>query len=561
MRLWKILMALPLAFAWAFAAPAGMTTFKGVSVDYGNASTNWVGGDLLLTYASAVSDTLSLGGCVQARVLLVGGGGSGSSGGGSSQKTGYAGKGGTVVEESAVLLDGNCTIAVGAGGDSVKGGSSRTAGKTGSKTTIFSEIAGIVVFEAAGGEGGGGNAPGDASVTSDITGTQMTYGKNGGTGANSKASSGAGGAGVAIVRLTGPGPLITGRIRVGAYEVDVQNASRTNWVDGELVVTYLNTDAFVAKSFTLPQPTTGRFLAVGGGGAGGQNKAYNASYGLPGGGGAGGMVVNDGQAFSAAKYTVTVGAGGVAERKEPTADAVIGANGGDTTVWGTDMSVTAVGGGGGGARGNGNSGGSGGGGSCSYANKQVSKKSGGTSTQENGFGNEGGDGNNQNFGGGGGGAGGAGGATSGSSSGAGGPGRTCNITGEPIEYARGGAGGAARLYNYYTINADGTITYVNDVKSDGKKYFLYEAKDGRPGLDGRGDGGGGSGYYDSSESPTFAGSGGSGVVIVRIPPYSISVEDALKEAFEGQPAAVSGSRSLSRGMCRGRSGYPTTSAQ
>lgn len=447
-----MLTAFLLAFAWAFAAQAGTTTFQGVSVNYGSASTNWVGGDLVLTYTSTESDTLSLGGCVQARVLLVGGGGSGSSGGGSSQKTGYAGKGGTVVEESAVLLDGNCTIAVGAGGSSVTGSKySRTNGKPGSKTTISSETAGIVIFEAAGGEGGGSSTPGDTTVTSNITGSPTTYGQNGGKGANSKASSGAGGAGVVIVRLTGLSPLITGRIRVGAYEVDVQNASRTNWVDGELVVTYLNADAFVAKTFTLPQPTTGRLLAVGGG-AGGQNKAYNASYGLPGGGGAGGMVVNDGQAFSAAKYTVTVGAGGVAERKYPTADAVIGANGGNTTVLGTDVSVTAVGGGGGGARGNGNSGGSGGGGSCSYANKQVSKKSGGASTQEKGFGNEGGDGNNQNFGGGGGGAGGPGGATSGSSSGAGGPGKTCDITGETIEYARGGAGGAARLYNYYTIN-------------------------------------------------------------------------------------------------------------
>lgn len=48
-------------------------------------------------------------------------------------------------------------------------------------------------------------------------------------------------------------PLITGKIRVGAYEVDVQNASRTNWVDGDLVITCLDTTA--DKSFTLPLPT------------------------------------------------------------------------------------------------------------------------------------------------------------------------------------------------------------------------------------------------------------------------------------------------------------------
>ena len=54
--------------------------------------------------------------------------------------------------------------------------------------------------------------------------------------------------------------LISGAIRVGAYDVEVQNASRTNWVDGELVITYLNTDTSVTKSFTLPQATTGRLL-------------------------------------------------------------------------------------------------------------------------------------------------------------------------------------------------------------------------------------------------------------------------------------------------------------
>ena len=66
--------------------------------------------------------------------------------------------------------------------------------------------------------------------------------------------------------------LISGSIRVGAYDVEVQNASQTNWVNGDLVITYLNTNATVTKSFTLPKATTGRLLAVGGGGAGGQDR-------------------------------------------------------------------------------------------------------------------------------------------------------------------------------------------------------------------------------------------------------------------------------------------------
>ena len=562
-----LLMAVSLM--WVFAAQAGTTPFKGVSVDYGNASTNWVNGDLVLAYTSAESDTLSLGGCVQARILLVGGGGSGSSGGGSKQTTGYAGAGGTVVEKSYVLLAGECTINVGAGGASVKGGSSsRTSGKAGGKTTFSVVASEDVNLEAGGGAGGGSSDPSSTAVKSDITGTSTAYGQNGGKGADSKASSGAGGAGTVIVRLTGLVPLITGKIRVGAYEVDVKNASRTNWVDGELVVTYLNTDAIVGKSFTLPQPTTGRLLAVGGGGAGGQDQKqdYSANYGLPGGGGAGGLVIRDAQAFEAKTYEVSVGAGGAAVARTLTtidktttwipASYGAGANGGDSTVkQGTTAIVTAKGGGGGGRRSAGNAGGSGGGGSANYSSKTVQPMDGGSGTS--GQGNSGGQGGHAKFGAGGGGAGGQGGPTTKAEtsedpttknvdgSGAGGPGKLSDITGESLEYARGGAGGVPRVYLYYYYKG-GVVYYTKNQPTDKQKkdfdngkFFWVEASDGKPGRDGFGDGGGGSGHYNTN--PTFAGRGGNGAVIVRIPPYETTVEDALKAAFAGRTVTVSGS--------------------
>ena len=333
--------------------------------------------------------------------------------------------------------------------------------------------------------------------------------------------------------------LVTGSFRAGAYEVAVMNASEVKYVDGDLVITYLDTTA--EKSFTLPQETTGRLLAVGGGGAGGQDIAYSSSYGLPGGGGAGGMVTNDNQNFAAATYVVNVGAGGLAPRALPN-KAAKGANGGDSSVVMQDATAlaTAVGGGGGGARSVGVKGGSGGGGS--YSGSSVN---GGAGTS--GQGSAGGKGTYNRRGAGGGGAGGPGGDTKSltvaDGSGEGGPGAFCDITGENLEYARGGAGGVPRpnAYYYY-LNGEKQLTDdKEDPEAGTNKIYFVEAKDGKPGRAGYGDGGGGGGHYGTSTTTsyvTFAGSGGSGVVVVRIPPYAIAVEDALSAAFDGRSATV-----------------------
>ena len=632
MKLKRVLSAFLLASAWTFAAQAGTTTFKGVSVDYGSASMTSVGSDVILTYKN--SDSLKLGGPVRARVLLVAGGGSGSSGGKNSNKNGYGGHGGVVLDESDVLLTGDCDIAVGAGGAGVNGSTgSRTQGSPGGNSTIVSSFSKSIIRQAYGGGGGGDATPSGSGTASNITGSNKTYGANGsdkdssgsgsagtantgngGQGGYGASSSGKGGSGVVIVRLTSvvtganlrdlvlpldkaadefrdasdqpmsfvfsevtckssadrvvaavetadgklglqglyPGrarvtivkgektylvnvavvQLVTGSFRIGAYEVAVTNASEVKSVDGDLVITYLNTDAAVAKSFTLPQPTTGRLLAVGGGGAGGQDSGRDEKYGLPGGGGAGGMVMNANQSFAAATYAVTVGAGGAAPRSTTRKT---GANGGDSKVAGGGSTLAnALGGGGGGARSAGKSGGCGGGGSYSGGTQDGGLSTQATSGIGSGAGTPGGAGKNKLYGAGGGGAGGGGTAcdTSSSSSGAGGAGKQCDITGESVEYARGGDGGVPRVNEKYT--------------SDGKEYWV-EAEDGKPGLDGRGNGGGGSGHYGSSA--TYAGSGGSGIVVVRIPPYRTTVEDALKAAFAGQFATVSGnSVTLTDGM-------------
>ena len=365
--------------------------------------------------------------------------------------------------------------------------------------------------------------------------------------------------------------LLSGLYKAGACEVAVTNASEVRYVDGDLVLIYRNVDAAVKKSFGLPKATIGRLLAVGGGGAGGQDaqESYSDRYGLPGGGGAGGLVINDSQSFEAATYEAEVGAGGGAFGRRqamitvnkvatktwvPTASGS-GSNGVDTVVrQGSAAIVTAKGGGGGGCRSEGKGGGSGGGGSAS-STTSAGKMNGGSSTQtSSGFGSNGGAGNNVMFGAGGGGAGGPGGSTTKAESsldptnknvdgsGKGGPGKMCDITGETLEYARGGAGGVPRVYPYY-YSKNGVTYYTKKAptdtsKFDGGKYFWSEASDGKPGRDGYGDGGGGSGHFNTN--PTFAGRGGDGAVIVRIPPYRTTVEDALKAAFVNQPVTVSG---------------------
>lgn len=224
---------------------------------------------------------------------------------------------------------------------------------------------------------------------------------------------------------------------------------------------------------TLPLPSNVRemdYLVVGGGGGGG------GFWG--GGGGAGGLIASNGVAIAkGATLSVLVGAGGAGGSGSPSAPQD-GRNGSASTLSYGSVSLVADGGGFGAS--NWHGGGSGGsGGGCGSG---INNGSGGSATQvsKGGMGNNGGDGLGFNVGAGGGGASGRGGDNSSSGPGAGGLGLESSITGEPVCYAAGGAGGKG-----------------TDIPSNG--------------VDGTGSGGGGSGNGNTG------GKGGSGIVIVSYP--------------------------------------------
>lgn len=199
--------------------------------------------------------------------------------------------------------------------------------------------------------------------------------------------------------------------------------TRTYTQDGrEFVVTaYPNPGS--GYTFTVPDGVSAiDYLVVGGGGSGGVGDAGFSA----GGGGAGGYLEANGVAVDGGStLSITVGAGGAAG----------GHNGSPSSLVGLGETIEALGGGAGSSYG-GASGGSGGG-----SGKYTVDYAGGTGTQ--GQGNNGGASTSTgagwgvltNYGGGGGGAGGAG-----DSYLAGGVGKVSAITGEEIEYARGGNG-------------------------------------------------------------------------------------------------------------------------
>ena len=231
------------------------------------------------------------------------------------------------------------------------------------------------------------------------------------------------------------------------------------------------------------------YLIVGGGGGGGGSTG--------GGGGAGGFVTGTTTVTDSTAYTITIGiggAGGIA-----TTSPYRGTNGGDSIFAG----VTAVGGGGGGSNApatpppgltDPSVGGSGGGGSGASGRPGAS----GTSLQ----GSAGGSANNWNSpytAGGGGGAGAAGANANGSNTGAnGGAGLSSSITGIAKFYAGGGGGG---LFNGSTGGLGGVGGGGNGGKPNA------------PASGAANTGGGGGGQQQNQNG--VAGSGGSGVVIIR----------------------------------------------
>ena len=265
------------------------------------------------------------------------------------------------------------------------------------------------------------------------------------------------------------------------------------------------TDA-TAFEFTLPDYVSSiQALVVAGGGPGGYRRG--------GGGGAGGLIYNAALAVTGgAVYAINVGTGGVASASA----AAYGSNGGNSSIVGTGVSVTAFGGGAGGngpSNGAGVAGGSGGG-----AGSGSTTIGAGTAGQGNDGGIRGVNGGNS-VGGGGGGAGrpgGAGSTDSPPSGGSGGQGFRTDISGTPMWYAGGGGGGGMQAGNSGNLGSpggggDGGGGQGGMAVPSGtaNPSFSPAAVAGQNGLGGGGGGGSDvSGFYEG-------GNGGNGIVIVR----------------------------------------------
>ena len=286
---------------------------------------------------------------------------------------------------------------------------------------------------------------------------------------------------------------------------------------GDLILTFKNAQS--AGSFKLlGSSLPGRYLVVGGGGAGGTPISTGKNYGQGGGGGAGGYISVDEYLFNIGNYSVIVGAGGAAAADNN--NKYDGESGSDSKLTYTEMSTVlaeAKGGGGGGARTVGLPGGSGGGGSPSGSSAASQGAKAGGAAQE-GQGNAGGRGSTIKYAAGGGGAGTAGGVGSNSNS-KGGDGLENDISGTPLYYAAGGGGGRS---------ANDTVAIGGSGIGGTGGGQTIEPTAGR---DGTGSGGGG-----GSSEGGVGGKGGDGIVIVRffMPAIPPTVKTTLKYTGENQ---------------------------
>ena len=276
----------------------------------------------------------------------------------------------------------------------------------------------------------------------------------------------------------------TGQIRNNTNETSSGSASAMEYYNG--------TEWKVISCIGLPMA----YLVVAGGGssqlsgadgpAAGGAGGLRTSYGSTSGGGAS---AESNITLAAGTYTITVGAGGVANSYN---------NGSDSSISATGMTtITSLGGGasGGSSQRDGSDGGSGGGGEGDGS----SFSSGGSATAGQGFdGGAGGSPFNSNRGGGGGGGAAAAGSNGGNGFGGnGGNGLELSITGSATYYAGGGAGdspsgsaGTGGLGGGGAVEADGAAN--------------------------TGGGAGSPNGYTFAPNPGVARSGGSGVVILRL---------------------------------------------
>ncbi len=363
--------------------------------------------------------------------------------------------------------------------------------------------------ESSGGKGGGGKGgtyqdwayDGDPTHGYKRNGEDAVNGTGGGGGGggsngneNSASNGGRGGDGIVIIRFA----------QTFAEDSYAGSGGTITKKNGYMIHTFTE-----SGTFDLPNSTYADILLVGGGGGGGNG------YGAAGGGGAGGMIVIEHTTFLAGKHTVTIGAGGLGGIR----NRENGGNGGDTVFYGH----TAIGGGGGAGIWDvhGLAGGSGGGAYSMTLMNNRGPYNGGTGVEgqgHNGGGSVLNNDNSDNFGAGGGGAGEAGYSSTVSAPGKGGDGLMCDITGEEVWYAGGGAGGGNGNVGW-NVAAEGgkggggasghwPNGVTTDYNSDNEAFI-------GPGTPGTGGGGGGGASWGTGNHQGPGGHGGSGVVIVR----------------------------------------------
>jgi len=201
-------------------------------------------------------------------------------------------------------------------------------------------------FTAGAGTGGlgGGGAGASAINTTANSGTPNTGGGGGGGAAGG--SGGSGGSGVVIVRFLAPNfhnDLLTQICPSGITSVNTDSHT-SSLIAGDCVLTFGTPSEASGGSYTWRVPTgvtSAQILIVGGGGGGGN---------VVGGGGGGGQVIDSSTVpvllNAGETYTLTVGIGGNHQAGYTRGSYNGGTNGQSSSVAGTGVSLTALGGGG-----------------------------------------------------------------------------------------------------------------------------------------------------------------------------------------------------------------------
>ena len=285
------------------------------------------------------------------------------------------------------------------------------------------------------------------------------------------------------------------------------NQYSTIYIENEQVIVFRQNSEFV-----IPDNMPNCKLLIIGGGGGGRSSTPGS------GGGAGACIYLTNITLSQGNYSVIIGNGGSPNE-----------NGGDTSISLEGSVIYLAKGGGGGEL----IGGSNGGGDLNSNNDPVS-----LNTPSGRFGNKGGINNfytvtvrrnsrrvsyiDYKYAGGGGGAGGAGVNGSNSTPGNGGAGIQNDITGTNVTYAAGGGGGS-----YVNDEATGLNpgSGGSGIGGNGGRGNIRSNSEASSGVQNTGSGGGGAGkiVFRNQQPINAAGSGGSGIVIIRYTPIIVPI--------------------------------------